>query len=141
MSELKSVLRPVDLSRPLERERQPAVDRAGGFKDLLREVNKTDLIDSKAQAPAPAEASGGLKFSNHALERIRSRGIGINPENLSRLQGAVDKAEKKGARDSLVLMGDSAFVVSVKNKTVVTVMDRAMMKDNVFTNIDSTIII
>jgi len=34
-----------------------------------------------------------------------------------------------------------AFVVSVKNKTVITAMDGASIKDNVFTNIDSAVIV
>ena len=39
------------------------------------------------------------------------------------------------------MMGDSALVVSVKNRTVVTALDKTQMKGNVFTNIDSAVII
>lgn len=83
---------------------------------------------------------GGVKFSNHAVDRMMSRGINFSPDDIKRLNEVVDKAAAKGSRDSLVLMGDSALIVSVKNKTVVTVMDKASMKENVFTNIDSTIV-
>ena len=34
----------------------------------------------------------------------------------------------------------TAFVVSVKNKTVITAVDRDHMRDHVFTNIDSAVI-
>jgi len=85
-------------------------------------------------------AADPVKFSNHAVERMMSRGINFSPEDMSRLSEAVSKAAAKGSKDSLVLMKDSALIVSVKNKTVVTVMDKNALKENVFTNIDSTIV-
>lgn len=60
---------------------------------------------------------------------------------MERLEGAVDSVARKGGKDSLVLLGDAALVVSVKNRTVVTAMDRAGMRGNVFTNIDSAVIL
>jgi flagellar operon protein len=61
--------------------------------------------------------------------------------DMKRLEAAVEKARQKGSKDTLLLMGENAFIVNVKNNTVVTAMDRAMMKENVFTNIDSTIVL
>ena len=95
-------------------------------------------------SPAGAQASGALeklKFSNHAIERMRSRGINFAPEQMQNIEAGVAKAAAKGSKDTLVLSGDAALIVSVKNNTVVTVMDRAGMKDNVFTNIDSTVVV
>lgn len=86
-------------------------------------------------------ATSSLKFSTHAVERMRSRGISIQPEMMKSIEGAVQKAAAKGSKDTLVLAGDNALIVSVKNNTVVTVMDRAAMKENVFTNIDSTVVL
>lgn len=91
-------------------------------------------------ARAPGLVPGAVKFSNHAVERMVSRGISFTPQDLQRINEAVDKAAAKGSKDSLLLMDESALIVSVKNKTVVTVMDKATMKENVFTNIDSTIV-
>lgn len=83
----------------------------------------------------------GLKFSQHALQRIQNRNIQLGKADLARLSGAVDKAAQKGARDSLIVMDNLALVVSVKNRTVITAMDGANLKDNVFTNIDSAVIV
>ena len=58
---------------------------------------------------------------------------------MKQLEGAVDSVAQKGGKESLILMGDAALVVSVKNRTVVTAMDRQGMKGNVFTNIDSAV--
>lgn len=82
-----------------------------------------------------------LKFSQHAQERLKARNIELGSEAMEQLQGAVSKARAKGARESLVLMGDLALVVSVKNNTVITAVDGDSMRDNVFTNIDSAVII
>ena len=82
----------------------------------------------------------GLKFSAHAIERLRSRSISLSGNDIIRLNNAVSKAEDKGSRDSLVLMNDLAFVVSVKNKTVVTAMTNSQMHDNIVTKIDSAVI-
>ncbi len=89
--------------------------------------------------PGPVQTTD-LKFSNHAVERMQSRGISFNKGDMDRLNEAVTRAAAKGSKDTLVLMNDSALIVSVKNKTVVTVMDQAALKENVFTNIDSTIV-
>lgn len=82
-----------------------------------------------------------LKFSNHAVKRLEQRGIEIPSEQLSRISDAVDQAAAKGSKESLILMNDMALIVNVKNRTVVTAMDGGSMKDNVFTNIDSAVII
>lgn len=71
---------------------------------------------------------------------MESRGIQLSPEAMNRLEEAVKTVDAKGSRDSLVLLDQTAMVVSVKNSTVVTVVDRDSLKGNVFTNIDSAII-
>jgi flagellar operon protein len=83
----------------------------------------------------------GLTFSRHAQERLQARKIQLNDVDLASLQNAVNRADEKGAKDSLVLMRDMAFIVSVKNRTVVTAMDSEHLKENVFTNIDSAVIV
>lgn len=85
-------------------------------------------------------AGSSLTFSGHALRRIEQRGLNLDAERLQRLEQAVDRAEAKGSRDSLVLLDELAVVVSVQNRTVVTAMDEASRKESVFTNIDSVVI-
>lgn len=108
--------------------------------------NFADLLNQAQGGLAKPQMAGvgqpeTMKFSNHAVERMMSRGIKFSPEDMNRLNDAVSKAAAKGSKDTLVLMNDSALIVSVKNKTVVTVMDKNALKENVFTNIDSTIVI
>ena len=90
---------------------------------------------------AAAPPSAQLKFSNHAIDRMQARGIYFSPSEMAKIESAVVKAQAKGAKNSLLLTDNSALIVSVKDKTVVTVMDKTALKDNVFTNIDSTVMI
>ena len=87
-----------------------------------------------------ARRTAGVDFSGHALQRIERRGIDVGPQTLMRLQEGVSRAAAKGARESVVLVDGTAFVVSVRNKTVITAVDPAHMRDHVFTNIDSAVI-
>ncbi|NOX18058.1 MAG: flagellar protein [Chlorobi bacterium] len=80
-----------------------------------------------------------LKFSNHASRRLESRNIELSEKELLKLNNAIGKAEAKGAKDSLVMMNDTAFIVNVPNRTVVTAMPVGGGEENVFTNIDSVI--
>lgn len=86
-------------------------------------------------------SSSELKFSAHAQERLQSRNIHLSTEDLVRLKQGVAQAAAKGSKESLLLKDGVAFVVSVKNQTVITAVDSESMKGNVFTNIDSAVIV
>ena len=101
------------------------------FDVLLRE----QLLQS-----APAPAAPGVKFSTHAQQRLQQRDITLGDDAVAKLSDAVDRAQQKGSKESLVLLDDMAFVVSVKNRVVITAVDQPSMKQNVFTNIDSVVI-
>lgn len=87
-----------------------------------------------------AEELSKIKFSGHAQSRMISRELDLNENEMLRLENAVEKAEMKGANESLIMLEDKAFIVSIKNKTVITALDRSQMQDNVVTNIDSAVI-
>ena len=87
-----------------------------------------------------------LKFSKHAQKRLFSREIQMAEKELKSLKEVVEKLKLKGARESLVLMNrknkdNLALLVSVRNKTVITAMNSENMRDNIFTNIDSTVVL
>jgi flagellar operon protein len=65
----------------------------------------------------------------------------MSADRIGLLENAVDKAASKGARESLVLLNDLAVLVSVRNRTVITAMERENMKEGVFTQIDSAVIV
>ena len=107
------------------RNKQPApVSGGGSFDQLLS--NKID--------------HSGVKFSKHAVDRMNNRGIQFSSSQIERLEQAVSQVNAKGGKESLVMIDDTALVVSVKNEPVVTVVDTQQLKNNVFTNIDSAVI-
>lgn len=89
-----------------------------------------DLLDSKV-----------LKFSHHAEVRMKQRGIQLQADSLTKIVNAVDEAASKGAIDSLIVFKDIAMIVNVPSRTVVTAMDGKQMQSNVFTQIDSAVIL
>ena len=105
---------------------------------------RTTAPPAPPQGPSFAEVlkqrTDGVQFSGHALERVQRRGIDTGPQTLARLDGAVQRAAAKGSRESVVLLDGNAFVVSVKNKTVITAVDAQSMREHVFTNIDSAVL-
>lgn len=126
-----------------------------GFKPVDNVQNQAQLQMMQQQASRAAEIvrpfdsvlqttvdrGSGLKFSAHAKERLALRNISLSTEDLARIGDAVNKAAAKGARQSLLVMEDLAFIVSVTNRTVITALDGNSMKENVFTNIDSAVIV
>lgn len=82
-----------------------------------------------------------LTFSKHAQARTEQRGISLSQTDMNRLHDAVGKARDKGLTDTLVFMDNTAFIVNVPGKVVVTVMDRTEANNNVFTNIDGAVIV
>jgi flagellar operon protein len=105
-----------------------AAHKAGGasFADELRTQTE--------------KALGPLKLSSHALQRIQRREIAFDEPVAARLEAAVNQAAAKGSRESLVLVDSTAFLVSVRNRTVITAVPVAPMRDQVFTNVDSAVI-
>ena len=82
-----------------------------------------------------------LKFSAHAMERLNYRDISFKKDDLLKLNEAVKKVQSKGSKESLILLNDVALIVSVKNKMVITAVDKSQMKGKIFTNIDSTVVL
>ncbi len=121
--------RPVNLIEIAQRGKAPAASPKTGetsFKDMFSK----ELADTR-----------DIEFSKHAHKRMHSRGLELSPEKLNSLANAVDRAETKGSKDTLVLSDDAAYVVSVANRTVVTVFDRDHLSDGVVTAIDPAVII
>ena len=110
-------------SQDIQRKKQQGKNQ---FKELLQDKLKTE--------------SKELKVSKHAREKLKARGIQFDQQELNKLKEAVNKGAQKGAKESLVLVDDNAYIVSVENKTVITAMTRDGMNDDVVTDIDSAIL-
>ena len=101
----------------------------------------SERLAGGAEPLAVTAARVGVKFSGHAQTRLASRRITLSGDDVARLGSAMTQAAAKGAKDSLMLMDKTAFVVSVANRTVITAVAQDSLKENIFTNIDSAMIL
>lgn len=104
------------------------------FAEVLENVSH-DGSAALDRAPRP------VRFSAHALQRLADRQIAPTSGEHAQIGRALDKAESKGARESLLLTDRFALVVNVRNRTVITALARQELGDAVFTNIDSAVVV
>ena len=103
------------------------------------EIKQGKSFDSILREKAEEKGgAGALKFSKHANERLISRNIDLSAEQMERLNDGTTRARAKGINESLVVVDDLAFIVNVKNNTVVTAVGES--DDKIFTNIDGAVI-
>ena len=82
----------------------------------------------------------GLTISKHASQRLEQRGIHFNEARWNQIGEKVKEAKTIGVKDSLVLVDEAALIVSAQNHTVITAMNRAEASEQIFTNINGTIV-
>ncbi len=87
-----------------------------------------------------AKVEQKVKFSKHANQRLENRNIELSEDQLERLNQGVGQARTKQIQESLVMMDNLAFIVNVKNNTVITAMEQGE-SGQVFTNIDGAVIV
>ncbi len=120
-----------------------------------RPVNLLEISQRGSVSPQPPAQGGTFKdimsqqlgssrpvqMSKHASERLHSRGLNITDQRMQQVGDALDKAEGKGSRETLILFDDMALVASVKNRTIITAFDRDKLREGVVTSIDSAVIL
>ena len=104
------------------------------FKSLL-----DTTLDNSEQSEVQ-QSPKGLHLSTHAMRRLQERNLSLDKEEYAKLQSAIDKLKIKGGQDSLVITGKAAYIVDVPKNTIVTAIDKDSIGENVFTKIDSTIL-
>lgn len=107
--------------------------RAVQTKQVKTENSFQNILESQY-----AKQDSVLKFSKHANERLQSRNIDLSEEQLEKLSTGTKKAQEKGISESLVMVDNIAFIVNVKNSTVITALNEG--EDKIFTNIDGAVI-
>lgn len=96
------------------------------FKDILK---------------AEIDRKYNFTISNHAAQRLSDRNINFNEADMKNINEGINRASEKGSKDSLIIYKDVALVTSIKNRTIITAVDKESSKGNVFTNIDSVVLL
>jgi len=94
------------------------------FKDVL-----TETLDKNE----------GYTLSKHAAERINE--IGFSKNDMENIEKGFKLAEEKGAKNSVMVYKDVALIASIENKTVITAVEKDRAESNVFTNVDSVVLL
>ena len=102
-------------------------------KSESKDKNFKELLNNEI------EKKNGFTVSKHAAERLSE--IDFSENDMREIEKGFELAENKGSKNSLMLYKDVALVTSIENKTVITAVDKDRATDNVFTNIDSVVIL
>ena len=116
---------------------QQVPKKMSGSNEQKQEASFDQILAGKQQQMS-TQLESELKFSKHANERLAKRNIDLSKEQVARLEYGTNKAREKGIKESLVMVDDLAFIVNVKNNTVITAVNDT--EDAVFTNIDGAVI-
>ena len=109
--------------------------------DNKKTVNKKESTNFDSILKNKIDKKESFIISNHALERLKERIIVFNEQDMKKINEGINKAGQKGCKDSVILYKDTALVTSIKNRTIITALSKNGSEGNVFTNIDSLIIL
>lgn len=115
----------------------PTVEPKGGSESKTQDVRSGKSFDNILKSKI--DKSNSFNISKHAAERLEK--VNLSDEDMKIINNAINKAHSKGARNCLILYKDVALVTSIENRTVITAVEGERMKDNVFTNIDSVMML
>lgn len=100
-------------------------DNKTNFSDVLQtEINKNNE---------------SYTLSKHAADRLKE--INFTEADMKEIGKGFKIAEEKGSKNSVMIYKDVALVASIENKTLITAVEKERAKENVFTNIDSVVIL
>lgn len=102
-------------------------------------IKQANSLDFQKLLQDSLKRNDTVKISAHAEQRMIERDIKLQESDMNLIKDAMNNLEKKGARESLMLYKDIAFIASVSNRTIITALQYKEL--DVVTNIDSTIIV
>ncbi len=99
-------------------------------------TEKTSFKDILANAKAKNE---GFTVSKHAALRLNQ--INFTEEDMKEIEKGFEIAKDKNSKNTVMLYKDVALIASVENRTLITAVEKDRAKDNIFTNVDSVVIL
>lgn len=95
------------------------------FNDILKEtINRDNEV---------------YTLSKHAADRLRD--INFTDSDMKQIAKGFKIAEDKGSKNSVMIYKDVALIASIENRTVITAIEKERAKENIFTNVDSVLIL
>lgn len=116
------------------------------FSQKINTVSKNNKIETSQTNSFAGTLQQALQknekliVSKHAQIRLLERDIYIDETQWNSISDKVNESKQKGVNEALVLLKDAALIVSAKNNTVITAMNRDEARSQIFTNINGTIL-
>ncbi|BCZ48589.1 flagellar biosynthesis protein [Clostridium gelidum] len=102
-------------------------------------TNDKDKTSFKQVLDSIKSKDEGFTVSKHAALRLNE--INFTEEDMKQIEKGFQIAKDKNSKNTVMLYKDVALIASVENKTLITAVDKERAKDNIFTNIDSVVIL
>ena len=103
---------------------KPQSNNSKSFSDVLKDtVNKKE----------------GFTVSKHASLRLNE--IDLTNEDMKEIERGFKIAEDKNTKNTKKLYKNVALIASVENRTLITAVDKNRTNENIFTNIDSVVLL
>ena len=109
---------------------QTSLSNKTSNNDKTRFQNVLDSIKNKDE---------GFTISKHAALRLNE--INFTEEDMKQIEKGFEIAKEKNSKNTVMLYKDVAIIASVENKTLITAVQKDQAKDNIFTNVDSVVIL
>ncbi len=106
-----------------------------------QDVNPNEFQNLLQEQVGAPQGEKPIQLSVHAAKRLKERNLEMDNGEFFKLRNAFKKLQEKGGQDSLVITEKAAYIVDVANNKVVTAIDKDNIADNVFTKIDSTVLV
>ncbi|MCF0148159.1 MAG: flagellar biosynthesis protein [Clostridium sp.] len=110
---------------PNEGLREKSVNMKSNFDEILKDEIKRN--------------ESSYTLSKHAADRLKE--IKFTEADMKEIGKGFKIAEEKGSKNSVMIYKDVALIASIENKTVITAIEKERAKDNIYTNIDSVVIL
>lgn len=104
-----------------------------------RKNNSNNKVNFQQVLDNVVKKDDGFTVSKHAALRLKE--INFTQDDMKQIEKGFEIAKDKNSKNTVMLYKDVALIASVENKTIITAVEKERAKDNVFTNIDSVVIL
>ena len=104
---------------------------------MAKQVQKVGV--SQLQKATIKKKNDGFIVSKHAALRLKE--INFTDEDIRNIEKGFKIAKEKNSKNAVMLYKDVALIASVENNTLITAVEKERAKDNIFTNVDSVVIL
>jgi len=116
------------------------VDNTQSNKNINQSASRSNKTNSfKDVLNSVASKEKNITISKHAALRLNE--INFTEEDMKAVEKGFEIAKQKNSKNAVMIYKDTALIASIENKTIITAVNKERAKDNIFTNIDSVVIL